>query len=179
MVKSFFLSGIGGQGIQLLGKILLYAANEVGMNGSYFPTYTGTRRGGYSFCRVLCTEERVGSPELPTYDVVALMDKDSYVTFKDIVNPGGILIVNTDLIQDIEPRDDVKVVALPFVRLAQETGNMFTFNLILGGAVGELSKIVPLEILKEQMLLKLAHNKEMRELYGAAFEKGAALVREA
>ncbi|MCU6746400.1 2-oxoacid:acceptor oxidoreductase family protein [Faecalicatena acetigenes] len=177
MEKSFFLSGIGGQGIQLLGKNLLYAVNEVGMNGSYFPTYTGTRRGGYSFCRVICTEGRVGSPELPKYDVAALMDNDSYVTFKDIVKPEGILIVNTDLIEEVESDKEIRVVKLPMMQCAQEMGNMFTFNLILGGVIVELTHIVPNEILKEQMLKKLARNEEMKKLYERAFEKGVELAK--
>lgn len=178
MEKSFFLSGIGGQGIQLLGKTLLHAINEVGMNGCYFPTYTGTRRGGYSFCRVICKEGRVGSPELPKYDVVALMDYDSYVNFKDIVKPDGTLIVNADLVKEVEAAPDARMISIPFTRYAEETGNMFTFNLILGGFLAQITRVVPIKVLKEEMLSKLARNEDIRKLYGDAFEKGVVIAKE-
>lgn len=176
MEKTFFLSGIGGQGIQLLGKILLYSFNEADINGSYFPTYTGTRRGGYTFCSVVATDGRVGSPNRVQYDYTALMDADSYKIFESKAKPGGVLILNADLIPSHTPREDLRIIALPLTTLAEEAGSSFCFNVILGGIVAGVSQVVPTDIVKKELLGKLGKTEEMKRLYSAAFDKGVEIA---
>ena len=43
MEKTFFISGIGGQGVQVLCKALATGVDECGMNMCLFPWYQGQR----------------------------------------------------------------------------------------------------------------------------------------
>lgn len=176
MENTFFLSGIGGQGIQMLGKVILCACNELGVNGSYFPTYTGTRRGGYSFCSVICSEDRIGAPVRYQYDYTCLMDLDSYEIFNDKTKPGGTMLVNSDMIPESEEKEGVTAIRLPMNTYAEEIGDPLAFNVILGGILARLSLITPLDIFKKQILDKLARNPAMRALYAEAFEKGVQIA---
>ena len=53
MEKTFFISGIGGQGVQVLCKVLATVVDECGMNMCLFPWYQGQRRGGATFGRLI------------------------------------------------------------------------------------------------------------------------------
>ena len=77
MEKTFFISGIGGQGVQVLCKALATVVDECGMNMCLFPWYQGQRRGGATFGRLIISDERVGAPEKRHYDVCVYLDPAS------------------------------------------------------------------------------------------------------
>lgn len=175
MEKSFFISGIGGQGIQLLGKAFAYAANECDLNLCLYPYYAGQRRGGVTYARLTIAEGRIGAPEKEYYDFVALMDEYSYENFKDYSKRGGVLLLNSDLIKE-EPTEDVLILKQPFTKLSEAMGPR-TFNLILAGYISETVKIVPNDLFMEEILKLTARNDETRKLYTDAFNKGVSLAK--
>ena len=178
MERSFFISGIGGQGIQLMGKALAYAANECDLNLCLYPYYAGQRRGGITFVRLTISDAHLGAPEKEHYDYVVLMDQYSYDSYAELKKPGGIVILNSDLVT--EPAEDgikdATVISHPFTSLAENSGNPRNFNLILAGFVGAVSKVVPNEMYKEELLKLTAKTEEQRAAYSAAFDSGAALA---
>lgn len=177
MDKTFFISGIGGQGVQVLCKALAKVVDANGMNMCLYPWYQGQRRGGATYGRLIISDERVGAPEKRNYDIVVLLDEASLKDYGDKRKSGGVVIVNSDLIKEV-PFDDVTVVGAPFSSTAESTGNERTFNLIVGGFLGAYTRIVPLKDLRAEMLSRTARNEEQTELYGKAFDIGAELVKE-
>ena len=178
MEKSFFISGIGGQGIQLLGKAYAYAANECDLNLCLYPYYAGQRRGGITFVRLTISDAHLGAPEKEHYDYVVLMDQYSYDNYKELKKPNGVVILNSDLV--VEPEDDkiegATVISHPFTAMAEDSGNPRNFNLILAGFLGATAKLVPNDLYKEQLLKLTAKTEEQRAAYAAAFDSGAALA---
>ncbi len=175
MEKSFFISGIGGQGIQLLGKAMAAAANECGLNLCLYPYYAGQRRGGVTYVRLTIAEGRIGAPEKEHYDYVALMDEYSYEGFIENRKKGGVLLLNSDLVKE-EPFEELTVLRQPFTSISEETGPR-TFNLILAGFISESSKVVPNDIFLDELLKLTAKDDEAKALYTKAFEKGVALAK--
>lgn len=177
MEKTFFISGIGGQGIQVLCKALATVVDDCGMNVCLYPWYQGQRRGGATYGRLIISDERIGAPEKRQYDVVVLLDEASLRDYGNKRKPGGTVIVNSDLIDSV-PFEDVTVVGVPFTSTAESTGNERCFNLVVGGFLSAYTKIVPTENLRKELLAQTARNDEQAELYGMAYDLGAALIRE-
>ena len=74
MEKTFFISGIGGQGVQVLCKSMATVVDDCGMNMCLYPWYQGQRRGGATYGRLIISDERVGAPEKRSYDFVVLLE---------------------------------------------------------------------------------------------------------
>ena len=177
MEKTFFISGIGGQGVQVLCKGLAKVVDACGMNMCLYPWYQGQRRGGATYGRLIISDERVGAPEKRQYDVVVMLDEASLRGYASKRKPGGLMIVNSDLIKEV-PYDDVTVVGAPFSSTAESTGNERCFNLVVGGYLAAYTKVVPVEDLREELLQRTARNEEQREVYGKAYDLGVALVKD-
>ncbi len=75
MEKTFFISGIGGQGVQVLCKALATVVDECGMNMCLFPWYQGQRRGGATFGRLIISDERVGHRKSATMMSVYILTR--------------------------------------------------------------------------------------------------------
>lgn len=175
MEKTFFISGIGGQGVQLLCKSMAKIVDDCGMNMCLYPWYQGQRRGGATYGRLIISDGRVGAPEKRNYDIVVLLDEISLRDYGDKRKPGGTVIVNSDLIPKV-PFDDVTVLHAPFSSTAEASGSSRSFNLVVGGYLAEYTKIFPLDKLKEDLLNRTARNEEQKAIYGKAFDLGAALA---
>ncbi|MDY3691904.1 MAG: 2-oxoacid:acceptor oxidoreductase family protein [Dysosmobacter sp.] len=177
MEKTFFISGIGGQGVQVLCKALAKVVDDCGMNMCLYPWYQGQRRGGATFGRLIISDDRIGAPEKRNYDIVVLLDEASLRDYSDKRKPGGVVIVNSDLIKEV-PYDDVTVLSAPFSSTAEATGNDRCFNLVVGGYLAAYTKIVPIDALRAEMLKRTARDEEQAEIYGKAYDMGVALVKE-
>ena len=64
MEREVFLTGIGGQGVQLAAKVLALAATREGRSVMSLGTYGGTMRGGNTDSTVVVAEGPIGSPPI-------------------------------------------------------------------------------------------------------------------
>ena len=62
MERSVVISGFGGQGVILAGKILAQAGMDEGLEVTWLPSYGPEMRGGTANCTVVMSDEPVGSP---------------------------------------------------------------------------------------------------------------------
>jgi len=106
MEKSIFISGAGGHGVQSVGKALTLAAFEKGYQCCFSPKYGIEKRGGLSSCYVVISDDRIGNPRKACNDIVFAIDQKSFYQFKDMVKPGGYLLVNRSLVKDKEFEPD-------------------------------------------------------------------------
>ena len=96
-------------------------------------------RGGSANCSVVVSDEPVGSPRVEDADVVVAMNKPSLAVFEKSVVPGGLLIYNSSLI-DVKPtRTDIRVAAIPANDIAAELGSAKVTNMVMLGAVAQLT----------------------------------------
>ena len=98
MTKEFIFAGFGGQGMLLIGKFLAMACMLDGKHVSWLPSYGPEMRGGTANCSVIVSDEDVASPMVDMADVIVAMNLPSLDKFENKVRPGGLLIVNSSII---------------------------------------------------------------------------------
>ena len=133
--KQILLSGFGGQGILFAGKFMAYKGLMEGKQVSWLPSYGPEMRGGTASCSVIVSDEPVGSPIVSKPDVLIAMNLPSLDKFEDAVVPGGIIFMDSTLIERDVRRTDVAVYKVPATRLASENGMPTLANMILLGKI--------------------------------------------
>lgn len=132
------LAGFGGQGILFAGKLIAYAGLEDGRELSWLPSYGPEMRGGTASCNVTLSDEPIGSPLIQDPDVLIAMNQPSLDKFAPVVEPGGVIVVNTTLAPntasaDARKADGVEVYALPATQMAEDAGLKGLANIICAG----------------------------------------------
>ena len=132
-------AGFGGQGVLFAGKVVAYAGLIEGRELSWLPSYGPEMRGGTANCSICISDEPIGSPLVTNPNVLVAMNRPSLDKFIGDVEPGGVVILDSSLIDVKVERDDVAVHYVPASKLAEENGLKGLANIIL---VGKLFKEV-------------------------------------
>jgi 2-oxoglutarate ferredoxin oxidoreductase subunit gamma len=151
MTTEIILAGFGGQGILFTGKILAYCGLIAGKELSWLPSYGPEMRGGTANCSVCISDEPIGSPLVTTPDILIAMNGPSYHKFIDAVKPGGLVLVDNSVVDEVCTRTDITCVALPATDLASESGMTGSANMILMGKMLAESKLFDLETVQKAM----------------------------
>ena len=139
MTTQYLFSGFGGQGILFSGKFLAYKGLMEDKQVSWLPSYGPEMRGGTATCSVILSDDPVGSPIVSNPDVLVAMNLPSLDKFESTVNPGGIIIVDSTLIERKVERTDVTAIYVPATRLASDAGSSTLANMILVGKILKLT----------------------------------------
>ncbi len=131
----FLFSGFGGQGILFAGKFLAYKGLMDGKNVSWLPSYGPEMRGGTASCSVIVSDEPVGSPIVSNPDILVAMNLPSLDKYESSVASGGMIFLDSSLIERKVERDDVKVFYIPATKLAGENGMSTLANMIIVGKI--------------------------------------------
>jgi len=134
MQHDVIMAGFGGQGILLIGKMLAYAGMREGKEVSWLPSYGPEMRGGTANCTVVISDRPVGSPVIQSPRAVVALNLPSLDKFESDVRVGGLLLVNTSLIERKPTRTDVTVIDVPANQIANELGNRRGANMVALGA---------------------------------------------
>jgi 2-oxoglutarate ferredoxin oxidoreductase subunit gamma len=137
------LGGVGGQGIALAGTLLCRAAAIYDNKEAVFTqTHGPEARGGASRADVIIGDEPVAYPFVTKPDVLAVLFPEAYEKFRPNLKPGGLLIVEADLVK--LHADDEGAVRLPATQIANEIGSKVVANIVLlgylVGATGVVSR---------------------------------------
>ncbi len=159
MKKEFIFAGFGGQGMLLIGKFLAMACMLDGKHVSWLPSYGPEMRGGTANCSVIVSDDPVASPLVDQADVVVAMNRPSMDKFESHVKPGGVLVVNSSLIDRKAERSDIKVVYCDANRLAEEVGNPKGANVAILGALLQKAPVVDDEKMSEAIRIELGERK--------------------
>lgn len=133
MTTQLLIAGFGGQGVLFAGKFIAYKGLLEGKQLSWLPSYGPEMRGGTANCSVILSDEPVGSPIVSKPDVLIAMNLPSLDKYEDAVVKGGIILVDSTLIERKVKRNDVKVFYIPSTALAQEIGAPTLANMIMVG----------------------------------------------
>jgi 2-oxoglutarate ferredoxin oxidoreductase subunit gamma len=135
MERSTVLSGFGGQGLLFAGTILARAAVLEGLEVLWIPSYGPEMRGGTAFCTVIVGDRPIGSPVVDRADAAVVLNPPSLAKFEPIVAEGGLLVVNTSLIEAEPSRTDIETVLVPCTRLARKAGDDKLVSVVALGAL--------------------------------------------
>lgn len=129
------IAGFGGQGIMLAGRLLAQTAMKAGKEVTYMPSYGAEVRGGTANCMVIIADEPIACPVVGSPDSLIAMNKASLEKFGPHIKNGGLLVMNSSLIDD-EPKldDTVQVLKVPADEIAVQLGNAKVANMVALGA---------------------------------------------
>ena len=159
MMKQFVFAGFGGQGMLLIGKFLAMACMLDGKHVSWLPSYGPEMRGGTANCSVIVSDDAVGSPLVDQADCIVAMNRPSLDKFESRVKPGGVLVINSSIIDRKAERDDIQVVYCDAQRIAEEIGNPKGANVAILGALLAKEPIVSNELMSEAIRIELGERK--------------------
>jgi 2-oxoglutarate ferredoxin oxidoreductase subunit gamma len=145
MKEKIICAGFGGQGIMFLGKLVAYTMMQQDKHVTYIPSYGPEMRGGTANCHVIVSDEEIDSPMVDVADTVIVMNQPSYEKFKADVKPGGVLIVNTSLINITDAPKDVKLVKVPATKMANDMGNVRLANMVILGIYNRVRKLADIQ----------------------------------
>lgn len=135
MDRSTIIAGFGGQGILFAGTVLARAAMSEGQQVLWIPSYGPEMRGGTASCTVIVGDTEIGSPVVDRADAVVALNPPSLAKFEALVAPGGVLVVNTSLIEAEPTRTDIEIVNLPCTQLARTAGDDKLVSVVALGAL--------------------------------------------
>ena len=172
IVKTIF-SGVGGQGVLMMGISLANSAMNKGYHVTYLPAYGAEMRGGTANCTVALGDEEIASPVASEPNYLIVMNAPSLFSFQNKVTSGGTIFLNSSIINDRPNRQDVKVFCVPCADMAQELGNSRVANIIMMGAFIKTSGVVSPDIyLKSLESIMGSKKKSLAEVNRKAFAVG-------
>ena len=180
MKEQCIFAGFGGQGMLLIGKFLAEAGMETGKHVSWLPSYGPEMRGGTANCSVVVSDKPVASPLIAQADTILAMNKPSLLKFEGDVKPGGLLLINSSIIDIKTSRTDVDAVYVPCNEIAEQVGNLKGPNVVfLGAFIAKKPEVISKEAIIEAMRVELGA-KKAKFLEGniKALEAGMAYVQE-
>jgi Pyruvate/2-oxoacid:ferredoxin oxidoreductase gamma subunit len=175
--REVIVTGIGGQGIQLVAKVLAEAAVREGKYVMLFGVYGGMMRGGPSESTVVIGEAEIMAPPIipHCWSIVALHPQGLDALARKL-RAGGLLFTNDTLVK-ASPRADVRRGGLPATRLAEEAGNIAGASMITLGAFVAATGIVGFDSVVDAMRAALPPHRRQRAEENARFlQLGAEYV---
>ncbi len=170
------VAGFGGQGVLMLGEVLAEAGLESGYEVSWLPSYGPEMRSGTSNCHVRLSNHPIDSPLVSRPNVLLALNEPSLRKFLPTLEAGGVVFYNGTAVPEDCARADVRVVARPFMQLADELGSSKVGNIVMLGALLEATSLLD----EEQVtgaLRRLVKSDRWFDLDVIALERGRAEVR--
>lgn len=178
MKKELRMSGQGGQGAITLGYIFgraaaLYEKKNVIMTEAYGPEITG----GFARADLMISDEEIEYPNVNNPDVLVVLSNEGWELNGHLVKPNGMVIYE-DFLVNPESINQSKVTTygIPAVTEANKLGRKVVANIIMMGALQELTNIVSKEHLEKALLERVPKGTE--ELNLRALHRGYELVQE-
>jgi 2-oxoglutarate ferredoxin oxidoreductase subunit gamma len=171
------LSGEGGQGLVLVGKILAEAAAIYdGINATQSQSYGPEARGGASRSEVILSDEDIDFPKAVDLDLLLALTQKACDRYVNDLKPNGILLIDSDAVANV-PEGPFRVLAVPVIRTAGEKlERSIVANIVSLGLVTRITKVVSESAVREAILTRVPKGTEDINLQ--AFELGLSMADE-
>lgn len=170
-VTEIRIAGFGGQGV-ILSAVVLGKAASIYENG--FATMTQNfgpeARGGACSAQLVVSDEPVLYPYVTKPDIMVIMSQEAYNRFAPELKPGGLLIVEEDLVRVADLKGDPRVYAIPATRFAEELGKRMVLNSVMVGFFTAVTKLLTADAVRKAVADSVPP--AFHELNLRAFEKG-------
>jgi 2-oxoglutarate ferredoxin oxidoreductase subunit gamma len=173
MERSTIFAGFGGQGILFAGKVLAEAALIEGREVLWIPSYGPEMRGGTASCTVIVADRLIGSPIVDRADHAVVLNPPSMAKYAALVADGGLLVINTTLIEAEPDRTDIETLPVPCTALARLAGDDRLVSVVaLGALVGRRRSVEPESVHQALARVLGSRHPEMVAADLAAFDAG-------
>ncbi len=167
--KEIIITGFGGQGIILAGRILGRAA-VIGdkKESTLVQNYGPEARGGACSAQVIISENIIHYPYVRRPFVLSCMSQPGYDKYIDLLAEGGTLIIDPDLVKS--KGEDSSLFSVPATRIAEELGRAMMANIIMTGFITAVTGIVSVESARRAVADSVPKGTEKMNV--EAFDKG-------
>jgi 2-oxoisovalerate ferredoxin oxidoreductase beta subunit len=169
------IAGFGGQGVLLLGQLMAEAGMDDGLEVSWLPSYGPEMRSGTSNCQVRLSSAPIDSPLISKPNVLVAMNEPSLLKFAPTLEPGALVIYNSNELPADCRRKDVRYIVRPFAEIADTLGSAKVMNIVILGALVEATKALPAERV-DGALRRLVKSEKWLALDRQALAKGRAAI---
>lgn len=146
------------------------AVSYSGKYATQTQAYSSELRGGFAATWVIISDKPIVFPRVKTPDILIAQAQDSIERFADTVKPGGLLIIDSDMVQKVPPSFDT-VYAIPGTSIARnQIKAPITANIIMLGALCKASNILERQPLEDAIADSVPKGKEEMNL--KAFDMG-------
>jgi len=143
------ISGLGGQGVVLLGQILGRAAVYDGKYAIQSQSYGAEARGSSARSEVIVSDDKVWFPKVRKCDILVAMDQSSLKEHLDDLKENGILLVDEHMVPEV-PHVSAEVFRIPATKVAEtELRSSVYANVFMLGALVGITKIVTAEAVEK------------------------------
>jgi 2-oxoglutarate ferredoxin oxidoreductase subunit gamma len=170
------LSGAGGQGRILVGKILAEAAAIYDeKNATQSQSYGPEARGGASRSEVIISDGDIDYPKATHIDLLLAMTQEAADKYTADMKSGGLVILDSSFVHT-PPEGDFAIHSLPITQTAEEkVGKKIVANIVALGVIENISGVVSEEAILTAIRSRVPKGTE--ELNIQAFREGQALVK--
>lgn len=167
--KEIIMTGFGGQGIVLAGRIIgTAAAIGDGRESTFVQSYGPESRGGACSAQVVIADKIIHYPYIRKCDFLICMSHAGYEKYIEALKPDGVLLVESDLVR---PRGkEVDFFAIPATRMAEELGRKMMANIIMLGFFTAITRLISVRAFQETIVKSMPKGTEEKNLL--AFNKG-------
>ena len=180
MLTEIRIAGFGGQGVILAAAVIgkaaaIFEGGYATMTQSFGPE----ARGGSSSAQVILSSEPILYPYVTLPDVLVVMSQEAYTRFSSQLKPGGVLIVEQDLVRVDQVTPGHSVFAVPATRLAERLGRKVVLNIVMVGFFGAVAALVDREALRQAVADSVPPAMQALNLqaFDKGFEYGAQLMQ--
>jgi 2-oxoglutarate ferredoxin oxidoreductase subunit gamma len=179
MEREVLVTGVGGQGIQLLAKTLALAATREGRHAMLAADYGGEMRGGPSRAAVVVGDAPLRAlPILPSAGSAIFAHHRHAEGVEERLRPGSLVVANTPLVDPAAFRADLRVVAIDATDLARRAEAPGAPGFVLLGAYNALTGLVePASLVAAMEELLPPYRRQHAAANGRALAAGAAAPR--
>ena len=181
MTERIIIGGSGGHGVLTLGLLLARTGVFEKKKVTWLPSYGAEKRGGFSFCNVIVSDEDIFSPVVENPDTLIVFDQRALNTYKSKITDSTFVICNSSLINQ-EQIDEIKarkVISIPATYIAKNTSFVKGMNIVVAGAYHAVKTLFKVESAITAMKnLLLGKPGQILEKNEAAFNAGLEYVKE-
>jgi 2-oxoglutarate ferredoxin oxidoreductase subunit gamma len=165
------IAGFGGQGIILSGYIIGKAAAIFDNKFStLIQSFGPEARGSSCSAQLLISDSQILYPYLVQPGISIILSKDAFDKFGGELKPGGIMLIEKDLVQPHKVPKGIKMYAIPATRLAEDMGRKIVMNIITVGFFSATTGITSYEATRKAVETSVPTGTE--EINLKAFDTG-------
>jgi len=148
------LSGLGGQGILTLGKLLGHAlALGHGYQVTQTQSYGPEARGGASRADLVVSSHPISYPKTERLDLLVALSQEACNSYHHLLKKNGVLLVDTTLVKQTPTN---VFLGLPFTELAQSRVKVpQAMNTVVLGAITFLMPFSRRDVMRKSLLANL------------------------
>ncbi len=167
--QEIILTGFGGQGIVLAGRILGKAV-VLGdhRQSTLVQAYGPEARGGACSAQVIISDRQIHYPNVRYPDILVCMSQAGFDKFIGQLKRDGVLLIDQDLVKPAGI--DTDFYSIPSTRMAEELGRTMMANIIMLGFFTSATGAVSVKALRDSVAASVPKGTEKMNI--TAFDKG-------